>query len=214
MIKIRVDGREITAEEGTTLLEACLESGIYIPNLCHLPGMKEPHASCRLCFVDLEGEAQPLPSCTVTVRDGLEARTDTPRVRDLQKTALRLLLSVHRVDCGRCPANKRCELQKIAKFLGVGLKPKGLDQFLKEPEVVKEHPFIDYYPNRCVLCARCVRTCLFRSGRPMMTFARRGFDTLISFYGTDEGEPLPCQECQACVKACPVAAITLRHQPV
>jgi NADH dehydrogenase/NADH:ubiquinone oxidoreductase subunit G len=209
MTRITVDGKSIEAEQGTTLLQACLDNGIYIPNLCFLKGMKEPLASCRLCFVEVQGGPAPVPSCAVVVKDGMEVRTDTPEVRALQKAAFRLFMSVHRVDCAHCPANKRCELQRIGRFLKVGLKPSGLEQYFKEPEVIREHPAIDYYPNRCVLCGRCVHTCLSNAGRPLMTFAKRGFNTIISFYGTNEGGP-SCSDCRSCVDVCPVSALVLR----
>jgi len=140
----------------------------------------------------------------------MTVRTDTPAVRELQRSALRLLLSVHEVDCAHCPANKKCALQDIAKFLGMGLKAKGLDQFLKQPGLIADHPVIDYYPNRCVLCGRCVRVCRTKEGRPLMNFAARGFHTLISFYGANR-EPMPsCEQCQACSKVCPVGALVLK----
>ena len=207
MSKLLVDNREIEAAEGASLLDACLDNGIYIPNLCYIKDMAEPPASCRLCFVEVEGEERPVPSCTVTVRDGLVVRTDTPAVRDLQRAAFRLLMSVHDVDCANCPANRKCELQKIAGFLRVGLKPTGLDQYLKQPDVVKEHPFIWYYPNRCVLCGRCVHTCVEKHGRPIMDFARRGFDTIISLFGGENASPDTCETCLECTRVCPVAAL-------
>lgn len=209
MIKINVDGKQIEAEPGTNLLQACLDNGIYIPNLCFLKGMKEPHASCRLCFVEIKGAPAPVTSCTVAAKEGVEIRTDTPEVRALQKAAFRLFMSFHRVDCSHCPANKRCELQRIAKLLKVGLKPSGLEHHFKEPEVIREHPAIDYYPNRCVLCGRCVHTCLSTVGRPLMTFARRGFHTIISFYGADENAA-SCEDCRSCIDVCPVSALVLR----
>lgn len=209
MIKLVVDGGELEVEEGTVLLDACLDHGIYIPNLCHLKGAEEPPASCRLCFVDLQGMGKPVPSCTVRVREGMVVKTDTPEVRALQVSALRLLLSVHDVDCAHCPANRHCALQDMAKFLHVGLKAKGLDNFLKEPRIVEDHPLVDYYPNRCVLCGRCVRTCRSKNGLPVMTFAKRGFDTVISFYGATQSAS--CEDCLACVEVCPVGALVLRN---
>jgi bidirectional [NiFe] hydrogenase diaphorase subunit len=208
MIKLRIDNKELEVEEGTILLETCLGHGIYIPNLCFLEGMEQPDASCRLCFVEIDGK--PFPACAVRVTAPLTVKTDTPAVRSLQRSALRLLLSVHDVDCAHCPANKKCVLQDIARFLSMGLKPKGLEQVLKEPRIVEDHPVMNYYPNRCVLCGRCVRVCRTRQSRPEMNFAKRGFQTVISFYGIREEIESACIDCQACLDVCPVGAITLK----
>lgn len=207
MVKLQVDGKEIEAKRETSLLQACLENDIYIPNLCFLKDLESSPASCRLCFVDIEGETKPVASCTVTVKEAMVVRTDTPPVRRLQRAAFRLLLSVHDVDCKNCPANKKCELQHLAKFLKVGLKSKGLERILKEPDIDREHPLLDYYPNRCVLCGKCVHVCRNAHGQPSLTFAKRGFDTIISSYGEKDGPTLPCTQCTACVDICPVSAI-------
>jgi len=208
MIKLVVDHKELEIEEGANLLEACLCHGIYVPNLCYLEGMEHPDASCRLCFVEIDGK--PVPACTIRISSPMVVKTDTPAVRTLQRSALRLLLSVHEVDCARCPANKKCALQNIAKFLGIGLKPKGLEQFLKEPGLVEDHPFINYYANRCVLCGRCVRVCRTKEGLPQMNFAKRGFDTVISFYGVNKEAMTTCDDCRTCVGVCPVGAIIFK----
>jgi len=210
MPKLRVDGKEIETKQGTTLLQGCLDNGIYIPNLCFLESMEDPSASCRMCFVEIEGEKQPITSCTVNVKDDMVVKTDTPAVRQLQRTALRLLLSVHHVDCKHCPANKKCELQRIAKFLKVGLKPKGLERYLQETEIDRNHPFINHYPNRCVLCGKCVHICRRQHGQSVWTFAQRGFDTVISAYGEAGASSLTCGKCDACVKICPVGALTFK----
>jgi bidirectional [NiFe] hydrogenase diaphorase subunit len=213
MVKFLVDNQELEADEGTNLLQACLDHNIYIPNLCFVKGMDHPSASCRMCFVEIEGVPQPVPSCTIQVRNGLAVKTDTPQVRQLQRTAFQLLMSVHDVDCKNCPSNKRCELQRIAKFLKMPLKPKVLEIYLKEPQVDQSHPFLDYYPNRCVLCGRCVHVCGERNANSFLAFSKRGFNTVISFYGAVDISALDCPNCHACVDICPVGALALKKVP-
>ena len=210
LIKFTVDNREIEAMEGDNLLQTCLDNDIYIPNLCFIKGMERSPVSCRLCFVEIEGKEKPLPSCTIKVKEGMVVKTDTQPVRQLQVSALKLLLSVHQVDCRHCPANKKCELQKLAKILKVGLKSKQLEKHLKEIEIDKTHPCLDYYPNRCVLCGKCVYICNEKREKPLLTFAKRGLETVISLYGAKDILTLPCEECHECVDICPVSAITLK----
>jgi bidirectional [NiFe] hydrogenase diaphorase subunit len=211
MIRFTVDDKELEIEEGPTLLEACLDNGIYIPNLCYIKGMTDPPSSCRMCFVELDGEDSPVTSCSIKAKEGMVVRTNTPLVRRLQTTAMQLLLSVHCVECGKCPANKKCELQGIAKFLKIGLKQKKLSIHLKSCETDSSHPYFNYHPNRCVLCGRCVYTCKMQNGFTLLTFAKRGLATEISFYGQDDPSDIPCSDCLACIEICPVAALTKKE---
>jgi predicted molibdopterin-dependent oxidoreductase YjgC len=206
-VSITVDDKPIEVEAGTNLLSACLTNGIYIPHLCYLESMKPVSASCRLCFVEVQGRNGPVPACTVTIDGPLAVKTDTPAVRRLQKAGLQLLLSVHRIDCKVCPANRRCELQRIARFLKVGLKPGKLAQHFKEPEIDSSHPCLDYYPNRCVLCGKCVHVCRLQHRDVVLTFAKRGFDTVVGFFGLSADAAASCRDCRACAEACPVAAL-------
>jgi len=212
MIKLTIDNREIEAENDAVLLQACIDNDIYIPNLCHISSQEKPAASCRLCFVEIQGQKNPVPSCTIRVEAGMVVKTDTEAVRSLQRTALQFLLSTHHVDCAHCPANKKCVLQDMAKFLKVGLKPKHLDPCLKTIEKIESHPFLDYYPNRCVLCGRCIQTCKEKQGQPVLTFAGRGIKTIISFFGEEDPAKSPCKECLACLDVCPVSAITEKEK--
>ena len=195
---------------GSMLLDVCLENGIYIPNLCHVTGMKTPAASCRMCMVAVEGEENPFTACTTRVFDRMVVRTDTEAVRQLQRTALKLLLSVHDIDCRNCSANRQCELQNMARFLKMGLKAAPYETLLKEPAIDRTHPILDYFPNRCVLCGKCIHACKDRNGRSFFSFARRGFKTVVSAYGVDDGESA-CNGCRACVEICPVGALAPRN---
>ncbi len=208
MVKIRVDDKEIEVEEGSNLLEVCLDNGIYIPNICHMTGEEKPYAACRLCFVEIDGRL--VTSCTQKVEQGLEVRTDTPAVRHLQKSAFRLLLSVHEVKCKECPANRQCELQRIAKFLKIALKPKGLKICLKEPGIDTQHPKLEINQNHCVLCGKCIRLCKKLHGRSYLTFVKRGFNTVVSSFIQPEESKDVAFECLECIEICPVKAISLK----
>jgi bidirectional [NiFe] hydrogenase diaphorase subunit len=207
MIPITVDGQKLEVEAGANLLAACLAQGIYIPHLCHVAGLDPPPASCRLCFVEIAGRSGPVPACTVDIAEPLVVQTASPAARRLQKAGLKLLLSVHRVDCRNCPANRRCELQRIARFLKTGLSSGKLERRLKEPEVDSSHPCLDYYPNRCVLCGQCIHACREQHRNVALTFVKRGFETLVGSYSRPQAPPPDCLNCRACIEVCPVAAL-------
>ncbi|MBN2332528.1 MAG: (2Fe-2S)-binding protein [Deltaproteobacteria bacterium] len=212
MVTITVDGLEITVPRRTRLLQACLDNGIYIPNLCYLEGMDQPPASCRLCLVEIEGRPGPVPSCSLEVEAGMVVHTNTDEVQKLQKMAFRLLVCTNEGQCRMCMANKRCELQRIAKFLHMPLRTKRLRHLPKDlPEVIEDHPCIVYEPNKCVLCGRCVYVCAQQGNDFSLSFANRGFNTVISFFGSqNEGQGDACLDCQACVDICPVGALNLK----
>ncbi|MFZ0134493.1 MAG: 2Fe-2S iron-sulfur cluster-binding protein [Desulfobacterales bacterium] len=211
MVSIVVDRKEIEVVEGTSLLAACLDNGIAVPHLCYLEGCDRQPASCRLCWVEIEGVRNPVAACTVPVRAAMVVRTDAPAVRRLQKTALRLLLSVHAVDCKNCPANRRCALQDLARLLGIGLRPGAWPRRLKEPPVDTRHPCLDYYPNRCVLCGRCVAVCRQAHDRPELTFVKRGIGTVVGFFDRNDVSRRDCAACRRCIDACPVAALIFKE---
>jgi bidirectional [NiFe] hydrogenase diaphorase subunit len=208
-VRIVVDGHRVTAASGQSLLQACLAAGIYIPNLCFMEVRQRPAASCRLCFVELEGQPSPVTACTQPVSDGLQVRTDTQPVRRLQRSALRLLLSVHCVECRRCPANRSCGLQQIARFLKIGLKSRPLEQILKAESVDRSHPGIAHYPNRCVLCGRCIQACRDQRGQPTLAFCQRGFDTVVKAFPLGDEAFSDCADCARCIEVCPVGALQL-----
>lgn len=212
MLNIQVDDRTIQAPFGSNLLTVCLENGIYIPHLCHLAEDQAPAAACRLCFVEVEGLPDPAPACTVRVQTRIRVRTDTPAVRRLQRSALRLLLSDHHIDCKNCHANRACGLQTIARFLNIGLRPAPLLQINRATEVDQSHPFIDHFPHRCILCGNCVRICRNHQGQPLFSFAGRGIDTVVHHYPGDDASAALCVDCRRCIAICPVGALKLREK--
>ncbi len=207
MVKLIVDEKEIKADKGKTVLQACLENSIFIPNLCFVKTKEYPHASCRLCFVEIDGFHRPVPSCTEKVSEGLVVRTDTPPVRRLQRMAFKLLMSAHPCDPKGCPVKGSCQLIRIAKHLKVGLNPKPLGLLEREVEQEVDLTFFTYYPFRCVLCGKCVYICREKNGYNLLTFANRGFDTVIALFAGSDPADLPCHNCLACATVCPTGAL-------
>lgn len=210
-VRITIDGRDVTARVGQSLLGAALDNGVYIPNLCHIPGAPEPAASCRLCFVEVEGKPQPVTACTETVVEGMQVETRGEKSLKLVKAAFELLMASHDVDCAHCAANGTCELQTIAKHLKVKLDAKRFRKLLKEKAVDDSHPAFSYDPDKCVLCGKCVHECR-EHGNGTLGFARRGFDRTVStFMGLPFGES-GCEGCAACAVVCPTGAMVVKEK--
>jgi bidirectional [NiFe] hydrogenase diaphorase subunit len=206
-VTIFIDNQEISAPEGEKLLWVALDNGFYIPNLCALREKDTPHASCRLCFVEVAGHPRPVASCTLPVTEGMTVTTRSPRVDRLVKTAFELLLSDHRLGCAKCPANSKCELQKIARERGLKLKQKHFPYLEKEAYVDESTGVFGFDSSRCVLCGRCVWIDRQVAKVGALGFSWRGLERRVV---TFEDTPLadsPCTRCGLCVEACPVGAL-------
>ncbi len=210
-ISLTIDGREITAPEGEKLLWVALDNGIYIPNLCALRGKPES-ASCRLCFVEVVGKERPVAACTETVTEGMVVNTKGARALRLVHTAFELIMASHPVDCAHCLANRSCELQKIARHLGVKLKSKRFRKLLHEFSIDNSNPKFVYDPNKCVLCGRCVWVCRKRLGIGVLGFAHRGFERVVTTFGDEPIGEFRCQECGECISVCPTGALSFKDK--
>lgn len=206
-VNLTIDGNTFTVAEGTTILRAALDNDIYIPNLCSMPGDDVPEASCRLCWVEVSGK--PVLSCTLTAVEGMAVNTKGERAATLARSAFELLMASHDIDCAHCTANGKCELQKIAGHLGVPLKPTHYRTFLKGLPPDESHPLLTYYPDRCVLCGRCVRVCRRQGNLPLLGYAGRGFERRITTFG-DQSDYEACRDCSACADVCPTGALVLK----
>ncbi|MDH4272844.1 MAG: 2Fe-2S iron-sulfur cluster-binding protein, partial [Candidatus Aminicenantes bacterium] len=196
MVKLKINGRDIAAASGSTVLEAAQAHGIRIPNLCASKGLT-PYGGCRLCLVEVKGKRGYLPACCTVVEEGLEVTTDTPRLQALRRQTLELILSEHphaclicseKKDCEEykstirkvgevtgcvlCSENGRCDLQDVVTELKVERVrwPASYRDF----EVHREDPFFDRNYNLCILCARCVRVCSEVRGAAAISVVYRG----------------------------------------
>jgi len=209
-VSLTIDGKKITAGAGAKLLWVALDNGIYIPNLCALRDNPEPDAACRLCFVEVEGKQEPVTACTEDITDGMVVNTRGENALRLARTGFELLMASHPVDCANCPANRSCELQKIARHLGCKLKTKRFRQLLRELPVDDSNPLFTYDPNKCVLCGRCLWVCRQHLGAGVLGFAHRGFERVVTTFADEPIGKDRCLECGECVSVCPTGALSFK----
>ena len=204
MISLTIDNIPVTVPEGTTVLEAARDAGIKIPTLCYLKGVNEIGA-CRMCVVEVKGARSLMAACVYPVSEGMEVRTNTPRVRHSRQLTLELILSNHRMDCLTCSRNAHCELRQLASDLNIDAVRYANDQLPPQIEASALHLVRDN--SKCILCRRCVAACRNIQQVGVIGTNDRGFATHIgSAFDRDLNE-VDCVSCGQCIVACPTGAL-------
>ena len=206
---ITIDGQRVFAEEGMTVLEAALSAGIYIPNLCHSPGL-EPYGACRMCVVEIEGVRGLPTACTTVVREGMVVGNDTGKVNSVRRMTCEMLIADHPLECLSCAVNQRCELQKVAAYLGI--TESRLERTGRSPVPDESNPFFVRDLGKCILCGVCVRACHELRGIGAIEIAGRGFESRVAAPGDGPILESNCETCGECVDRCPVGALRAKSE--
>jgi len=206
LITFTIDGLELKAEKGNTILQAATENGIQIPHLCYHPDLK-PVGACRLCLVENE-DGKLVTSCETLVEEGMKTSTTSKRVEAAREMVVRLLIANHEWECLTCAKNNQCQLQEVSSFFGIEEDDVAdLRRSIIEITPDDSNPFFKRDLRKCILCGICVRTCRDRLGVSAIDFGYRGNETRIT---TAMDKPIvesSCVSCGECVVACPVGAL-------
>jgi len=203
-MRFTIDGKEIVAEEGKSILDASLAAGIYIPHLCKHPDL-EAVGECCLCSVEIEGIKEAVPACKTEVKDGMKVTINGEKADKVRKMAMELILASHPADCTGCPKYGKCELQSMYQYMGVGP-----ERWRKKSRVTPNNdsnPLISHLFTRCVRCGRCIRVCRDLRGANVLDYqvTKSGVRA-----GVKDDIPLKdagCKFCGACIEVCPTGSI-------
>jgi len=206
-VSLTINGLEVTVPKGTKLLDAAVGAGFFIPTLCHDENSPN-YGGCRICVVEVKGARALVASCCAEAANGMVVETESPAVVEARKTILELMLANHPTDCLTCDKAGNCRLQDYAFRYDVKQPNFGGER--KDHEFDDSNPYINRDMNKCILCARCVRTCKAVTDRAVIDLAYRGFKTKVATALDAKLAESLCVSCGRCVSVCPVGALTYR----
>lgn len=202
-VNLTIDGRKITADENSTVLEAALANGIYIPHLCYHEDL-HPNGGCRLCVVKQEGVDGVITSCSTKVQEGMVINTKDELAENIRKLSCDFMFKTHPSECTGCPKYGKCQLASISQYVGdTGRKLRELKIRVAADE---SNPLMLHEMYRCILCGRCVRACGEMRGVSALKFAKVDGRMRVVVDG-DSLADANCRFCGACVEVCPTGSI-------
>ena len=212
ILTFTMDGEQLSAKGGETILDVARQHKIYIPTLCHLEGLSDVGA-CRLCLVEIEGSPKLVPACTTRPAEGMVVRTNTEKLRRYRRTIIEFLASEGNHQCAVCVVNNHCELQDLA--YDTGLLYVRVPYLFPRKTLDATHEDFIIDRNRCVLCTRCVRVCNEVEGAHTWDIAYRGIECeIVNDLNGLWGESASCTSCGKCVLVCPTGALIKKGETV
>ncbi|MEA1973571.1 MAG: 2Fe-2S iron-sulfur cluster-binding protein [Candidatus Cloacimonadota bacterium] len=205
-IKIIIDGIEIPANTGQYILEAAKESGIYIPTLCNVEGVK-PRGSCRICSVLVNG--RPMSACTTPVTDGMKIQNNIDKLNDNRKAIVELLFAEGNHFCPGCERSGNCELQALG-YRYLMMVPR-FDYIFPNRGIEADNPYLMMDNNRCIKCKRCIRGIKDENGKNFFAFAKRG-DKVYRVLDKKMSDKMTPEIAQKAMDICPVGSLIRKRK--